>query len=63
MQNYRLPKFRSIIDAVDWVCDDALEENVWVSELKISCQDSQIHALSSGEGYGSWHQQVSITDF
>ena len=37
MQNSRLFKFKSIIEAVKWVCDDALDEHVWVSELTISC--------------------------
>ena len=42
MQNYKLLKFRSIMEAVSWVCDDALDEHVWVSELIISCQESRV---------------------
>ena len=33
VENYRLFKLRSIMEAVNWVCDDALDEHVWVSEL------------------------------
>ena len=42
MQNCILLKFRSILEAVNWVCDDALDEHVWVSELTISCQEAKI---------------------
>ena len=42
MCNYRLLKFRSLMEAVSWVCDDALDEHVWVSELTISCQEAQV---------------------
>ena len=33
MQNYRVLKVRSIMEAVIWVCDDALDELLWVSGL------------------------------
>ena len=42
MQNYRLLQFRSITEAVNWVCDDALDDHVWVSELTISCQEAKV---------------------
>ena len=42
MQNYRLLKFSSIMEAVSWVCDDALDDHVWVSELTISCQERKV---------------------
>ena len=42
MQNYRLLKFRSIMEAVSWVFDDVLDEHVWVSELTISCQEAEV---------------------
>ena len=45
MQNYRLFKFRSNVDAVKGVCDDALEERMWVSELTISLQEAFLEAL------------------
>ena len=35
MHNYRLFKFRSIVEAVCWECDDALDEHVWESELTL----------------------------
>ena len=35
-------KFRSIMEAVNWVCDDALDEHVWVSELTISCPEAKV---------------------
>ena len=35
MQNYRLLKFRSIMEAANWICDDALDGHMWVSELTI----------------------------
>ena len=28
MPNYRLQKFRSIMEAVNWACDDALDDHV-----------------------------------
>ena len=42
MLNYRLLPFRSIWEAVNWVCDDALDDHVWVSELTISCQKAKV---------------------
>ena len=42
MLNYRLLQFRSIREAVNWVCDDALDDHVWVSELTISCQKAKV---------------------
>ena len=42
MQNYRLLKFRSIMKAVNWVCDNALDEQMKVSELTISCQEAKV---------------------
>ena len=42
MRNYRLLKFRSIVEAVNWVCDDALDDHVRVSELTISCQEAKV---------------------
>ena len=42
MHDYRLLKFRSIVEAVNGVCDDALEEHVWVSELTISLQEAKV---------------------
>ena len=32
MQHYSINKLGSIMEAVNWVCDDALDEHVWVSE-------------------------------
>ena len=42
MQNYRISKLRSIMEAVNWVCDDALDEHVWVSEQTISLQKAKV---------------------
>ena len=36
MQNYKIFKLRSIMEAVSWVCDDALDEHVWLSTQTIS---------------------------
>ena len=33
-------KFQIHMEAVKWVCDDALDDHVWVSELTISCQEA-----------------------
>ena len=41
MQEYRRHKCRSIMEAVNWVCDDALDDHVWVSERAISCQEAK----------------------
>ena len=35
-------KSRSIMEAVSWVCDDALYEHVWVSEHTISLQEAKV---------------------
>ena len=42
MQNYMLLKFRSIMEAANWVCDVALDDHVWASELTISYQGTII---------------------
>ena len=42
MQNFRFFKLRSVMEAVNWVCDDALDEHVWVSEQTISLQDTKV---------------------
>ena len=42
MQEYRLLKLRSIMEAVNWVWDDALDDRVWVSEPTISCQEAKV---------------------
>ena len=42
MQEYRLLKFRSIMMIVNWVCDDALDDHVWVNELTIPCQGTEV---------------------
>ena len=38
MQNYRIFKLRSITEAVNEVCDGALDEHVWVSEQTRRCR-------------------------
>ena len=30
------------MEEVNWVCDDALDDHVWVSELTISCRDAKV---------------------
>ena len=42
MQNNSLLKFRSIMEAVNWVHDDVLEEHVWVSELTMLFQETKV---------------------
>ena len=42
MQDYGLQKFRSIMEAVIWLCDDALDDHVWVSELTIYFQEANV---------------------
>ena len=42
MQEYRLLKSRSVTEAAKWVCDDVLDDHVWVSELSISCQEVKV---------------------
>ena len=39
---HRLQKIRSIMEAVNWVCEDALDDHMWVSELTISCQEAKV---------------------
>ena len=41
MQNYRIFKSRSTMEAVNWECDDALGEHVWVTEQTISLQEAK----------------------
>ena len=41
MENYNFVKVRSIMEVAKWVCDDALDERVWVSELTMSCQEAK----------------------
>ena len=38
MQEYRVHNFSSIMEAMNWVCDDAFEDHVWVFEPTIFCQ-------------------------
>ena len=42
MQDCKLQQFRSIMKAVNWVCDDALDDHVRVSELTISCREAKV---------------------
>ena len=42
MQNNRIFKLRSIMEAVNWVSDDALDEHVWLSEHAISLQEAKV---------------------
>ena len=37
-----MQRFRSVMEGVNWVCDDALEDHVWVSELTISRQETEV---------------------
>ena len=47
MQECRLHKLRSIMEAVIWVCDDALDDHVWVSEPTISCKEAKVLELAN----------------
>ena len=42
MLECRMQKLRSIMEVLNWVCDDALDDHVWVSELTISCRDTKV---------------------
>ena len=41
MQNLRIFKLRSIVEGVNWVCDDAVDEHAWVSEQTMSLQGAR----------------------
>ena len=42
MQNFKILKLRSILEAVIWVCDDALDGHVWVSERTGALQEAKV---------------------
>ena len=58
IQYYRLLKFRSIIEAANWVCDDALDGHMRVSELTISCQEAKGIGISAIQPCESMHGPV-----
>ena len=35
MEGYSMQKFRSTMEAVSWVCDDALDDHVWCERWAI----------------------------
>ena len=41
-QEYLMQRFRSVMEGVHRVCDDALEDHEWVSELTISRQETEV---------------------
>ena len=41
-QNFGIFKLRSILKAVQWVCDDALDDHVWVFEVTIALQEAKV---------------------
>ena len=41
-QEYLRRRLISIMESVDWVCDDVLEDHEWVSELTISMQENEV---------------------
>ena len=41
-QEYLRRQIRSIMEGVNLVCDDALEDHEWVSELNISIQETEV---------------------
>ena len=41
-QKYLRRRFVSIMEGLNWVCNDALEDNEWVSELTISMQENEV---------------------
>ena len=41
-QEYLMQEIRSIMEDAIWVCDDALDDHVWVSELTISCLETKV---------------------
>ena len=73
MLGYRMQQSRSIMEAVSWVGDDALDDHLWVSELTISWQEAKIlEALQYDLANpcvvqwvccGSRHRQFSIGGF
>ena len=42
VRNHKLLQFRSIIEAVTWLCDDGLDDHVCVSVLTLSCEEAQV---------------------
>ena len=42
MQNFIINKLRSILEAVSWVCDDACDDHVLVSEMTIARQKAKV---------------------
>ena len=52
MQNY--------MAAVKWVCDDALDEHVWVSELTISLQEAKVLVNSIPLTTENWLRKLYI---
>ena len=41
-QEYSRRSLISIMESVSWVCDDALEDHEWVSEITTSMQENEV---------------------
>ena len=41
MQGFRVNKVNSIMEAVNWVCDDARDNHEWVSEFSMALQEAK----------------------
>ena len=73
MQEYMTEQFRSIMDFLIWVCDDAPDDHEWVSESsslvrkqkfwKLLIRTSRSHVWCIGACCGFRHREVSIEDF
>ena len=66
MKNKRIFKLRSITEAFNSVCDDALDVHAWVSEQSISLQEAKVlEALQYALGFrasSSWDVMVLGTN-
>ena len=41
MQDFRVNKVNSIMEAVNWVCDDSLDNHFWVSQATMALQEAK----------------------
>ena len=41
-KNFRIFKLRSILEAVNWVCDGALDDHLWLSEQTTVLQEAKV---------------------
>ena len=49
MQNFKIFKLRSILEAVNWVGDDAFDDHVWVTEMTTAQQVAKVLDALQGD--------------